>query len=187
MEVQWLRICASVQGVWVHPWLGNWGFHILTCCATWQEEKIYRYIYIYIKYNSYFIPISPGTDVTTELDSWIDKFCLDADVFVLVANSESTLMNTVGSNHYFVWVIEYEVISFLIMKSKVNPSHILEGSCNITGEWRGLHFCGTRRTDFGLMVLAFSEYLSPRCVVDIHCSYLQVSKGTDTRIVKLLT
>uniref|UniRef100_G1P9N8 Mitofusin 1 n=1 Tax=Myotis lucifugus TaxID=59463 RepID=G1P9N8_MYOLU len=37
---------------------------------------------------------SPGTDVTTELDSWIDKFCLDADVFVLVANSESTLMNT---------------------------------------------------------------------------------------------
>ncbi|KAM7338039.1 hypothetical protein ACRRTK_004158 [Alexandromys fortis] len=27
---------------------------------------------------------SPGTDVTTELDSWIDKFCLDADVFALV-------------------------------------------------------------------------------------------------------
>lgn len=46
-----------------------------------------------------FISISPGTDVTTELDSWIDKFCLDADVFVLVANSESTLMNTVGFNH----------------------------------------------------------------------------------------
>lgn len=39
---------------------------------------------------------SPGTDVTTQLDSWIDKFCLDADVFVLVANSESTLMNTVS-------------------------------------------------------------------------------------------
>ncbi|TRZ03543.1 hypothetical protein DNTS_024096, partial [Danionella cerebrum] len=29
------------------------------------------------------------------MDSWIDKFCVDADVFVLVANSESTLMNTV--------------------------------------------------------------------------------------------
>uniref|UniRef100_A0A4W6FDB5 Mitofusin 1b n=1 Tax=Lates calcarifer TaxID=8187 RepID=A0A4W6FDB5_LATCA len=27
---------------------------------------------------------SPGTDVTSQLDSWIDKFCLDADVFVLV-------------------------------------------------------------------------------------------------------
>ncbi|XP_037539974.1 mitofusin-2 [Nematolebias whitei] len=37
---------------------------------------------------------SPGIDVTTKLDSWIDKFCLDADVFVLVANSESTLMQT---------------------------------------------------------------------------------------------
>ncbi|KAL1023312.1 hypothetical protein UPYG_G00039060 [Umbra pygmaea] len=42
---------------------------------------------------------SPGTDVTTQLDSWIDKFCLDADVFVLVANSESTLMNT--EKHFF--------------------------------------------------------------------------------------
>ena len=41
---------------------------------------------------------SPGIDVTTELDSWIDKFCLDADVFVLVANSESTLMQTVRSH-----------------------------------------------------------------------------------------
>lgn len=38
---------------------------------------------------------SPGTDVTQELDSWIDSFCLDADVFVLVGNAESTLMNTV--------------------------------------------------------------------------------------------
>ncbi|KAM6954055.1 mitofusin-1 [Aplochiton taeniatus] len=37
---------------------------------------------------------SPGTDVTLELDSWIDQFCLDADVFVLVGNAESTLMNT---------------------------------------------------------------------------------------------
>uniref|UniRef100_A0A3Q1HCP9 Dynamin-type G domain-containing protein n=1 Tax=Anabas testudineus TaxID=64144 RepID=A0A3Q1HCP9_ANATE len=37
---------------------------------------------------------SPGTDVTLQLDSWIDKFCLDADVFVLVGNAESTLMNT---------------------------------------------------------------------------------------------
>nr|XP_021322383.1 mitofusin-1-like isoform X2 [Danio rerio] len=42
---------------------------------------------------------SPGIDVTSELDSWIDKFCLDADVFVLVANSESTIMNT--EKHFF--------------------------------------------------------------------------------------
>lgn len=38
---------------------------------------------------------SPGIDVSPNLDSWIDKHCLDADVFVLVANSESTLMLTV--------------------------------------------------------------------------------------------
>uniref|UniRef100_A0A8C7SS56 Dynamin-type G domain-containing protein n=1 Tax=Oncorhynchus mykiss TaxID=8022 RepID=A0A8C7SS56_ONCMY len=47
---------------------------------------------------------SPGTDVTSYLDSWIDKFCLDADVFVLVGNAESTLMNTVREkklNHSF--------------------------------------------------------------------------------------
>jgi len=30
------------------------------------------------------------------MDRWIDKFCLDADVFVLVANAESTLMQTVS-------------------------------------------------------------------------------------------
>lgn len=38
---------------------------------------------------------SPGIDVSPNLDSWIDRHCLDADVFVLVANSESTLMLTV--------------------------------------------------------------------------------------------
>lgn len=37
---------------------------------------------------------SPGVDVSPDLDSWIDQFCLDADVFVLVANAESTLMQT---------------------------------------------------------------------------------------------
>ena len=37
---------------------------------------------------------SPGIDVSPDLDSWIDKHCLDADVFVLVVNSESTLNHT---------------------------------------------------------------------------------------------
>lgn len=37
---------------------------------------------------------SPGIDVESDLDDWIDKFCLDSDVFVLVANAESTLMLT---------------------------------------------------------------------------------------------
>jgi len=35
---------------------------------------------------------SPGIDVSPDLDTWIDKHCLDADVFILVGNSESTLM-----------------------------------------------------------------------------------------------
>lgn len=37
---------------------------------------------------------SPGIDVSPNLDEWIDKHCLDADVFVLVVNAESTLMVT---------------------------------------------------------------------------------------------
>ena len=35
---------------------------------------------------------SPGVDVEADFDSWIDKHCADADLFVLVVNSESTLM-----------------------------------------------------------------------------------------------
>ncbi|XP_052759723.1 mitofusin-1-like isoform X2 [Mya arenaria] len=37
---------------------------------------------------------SPGIDMTPDLDRWIDKICLDADVFVLVSNAESTLLQT---------------------------------------------------------------------------------------------
>ncbi|CAG0878986.1 unnamed protein product [Darwinula stevensoni] len=37
---------------------------------------------------------SPGIDVSTNTDEWIDRHCLDADVFVLVNNSESILMVT---------------------------------------------------------------------------------------------
>ena len=37
---------------------------------------------------------SPGIDVESDLDEWIDKFCLDSDVFVLIANAESTIMLT---------------------------------------------------------------------------------------------
>ncbi|GIY67568.1 transmembrane GTPase Marf [Caerostris darwini] len=42
---------------------------------------------------------SPGIDITPNLDEWIDKHCLDADVFVLVANAESTLM--VAEKNFF--------------------------------------------------------------------------------------
>ena len=48
--------------------------------------------------NELCLPFSPGIDVSPDLDLWIDKHCLDADVFVLVANAESTLMVTVSLN-----------------------------------------------------------------------------------------
>ena len=47
--------------------------------------------FLFVIYKIY----SPGIDVSPDLDLWIDKHCLDADVFVLVANAESTLMVTV--------------------------------------------------------------------------------------------
>lgn len=47
---------------------------------------------------------SPGTDVSANLDKWIDLYCLDADVFVLVSNAESTLMQT--EKNFFVKVKE---------------------------------------------------------------------------------
>ena len=45
--------------------------------------------------------------MTEELDSWIDKFCLDADVFVLVGNAESTLMNTVAHTYTHTLTVLY--------------------------------------------------------------------------------
>ena len=38
----------------------------------------------------------PGIDMDPDLDKWISKHCLDADVFVLVSNAESTIMQTVS-------------------------------------------------------------------------------------------
>uniref|UniRef100_A0A914I893 Dynamin-type G domain-containing protein n=1 Tax=Globodera rostochiensis TaxID=31243 RepID=A0A914I893_GLORO len=52
--------------------------------------------------NDVLIVDSPGVDLSPEFDSWIDKHCLDADVFVLVSNSESTL--TQAEKNFFVRV-----------------------------------------------------------------------------------
>lgn len=47
---------------------------------------------------SYYVCLSsPGIDMNPDMDEWIDKHCLDADVFVLVSNAESTLMTAVSS------------------------------------------------------------------------------------------
>ncbi|CAF4115795.1 unnamed protein product, partial [Rotaria sp. Silwood2] len=34
---------------------------------------------------------SPGIDVSVNLDEWIEKYCLDADVFILVISAEATI------------------------------------------------------------------------------------------------
>ncbi len=48
-------------------------------------------------FNRFFFFSSPGIDVSTNLDQWIEKHCLDADVFVLVVSAESTLAGAVSS------------------------------------------------------------------------------------------
>ena len=58
---------------------------------TKKKPKIAKKI---VTDNCYF---SPGIDVSPDLDLWIDQHCLDADVFVLVANAESTLTVAVCS------------------------------------------------------------------------------------------
>ncbi|KAK6040314.1 fzo-like region [Cooperia oncophora] len=52
--------------------------------------------------NDVVILDSPGVDLSPEFDSWIDKHCLDADVFVLVLNAESTLTQAEKSFFYRV-------------------------------------------------------------------------------------
>ena len=37
------------------------------------------------------------------IDEWIDKHCTDADVFVLVSNAESTLMNIVCATDCYLF------------------------------------------------------------------------------------
>uniref|UniRef100_A0A915P2G4 Dynamin-type G domain-containing protein n=1 Tax=Meloidogyne floridensis TaxID=298350 RepID=A0A915P2G4_9BILA len=54
--------------------------------------------------NDLAIVDSPGVDLSPEFDGWIDKHCLDADVFVLVCNSEATL--TQAEKNFFMRVSE---------------------------------------------------------------------------------
>lgn len=48
--------------------------------------------------NDVVLVDSPGIDVDIQLDSWIDDHCLDADVFILVGNAESTLLQIVRAS-----------------------------------------------------------------------------------------
>ena len=58
------------------------------------------------------------------MDEWIDKFCLDADVFVLVANSESTLMNTEKKFFHKVGCCANSVHAFLNYRVKPISYHV---------------------------------------------------------------
>nr|XP_012146448.1 PREDICTED: transmembrane GTPase Marf isoform X3 [Megachile rotundata] len=73
----------------------------------WPKEKC-----LLLRDDVVFVD-SPGVDVTPNLDEWIDKHCLDADVFVLVANAESTLMVTVRAQH------QERAVDFLSRELKV--------------------------------------------------------------------
>ena len=55
---------------------------------------------------------SPGFDMNPDLNEWINKYCLDADVFVLVSNAESTLMLTVSTVRKYLLKVKMVVTIF---------------------------------------------------------------------------
>jgi mitofusin len=56
----------------------------------WPKDKC-----LLLRYDVVFVD-SPGIDMSPNLDEWIDKHCQDADVFVFVANAESTIIQGVS-------------------------------------------------------------------------------------------
>lgn len=85
---------------------------------------------------------SPGTDVSANLDSCIDLYCLDADVFVLVSNSESTLMQT--EKNFFLKVKEkLSKPNIFILNNRWDASALETDSMDLV---RKQHM--TRDTDF---------------------------------------
>jgi len=54
----------------------------------------------------------PGMDMSPNLDEWIDRYCLDADVFVFVANAEATLTFAVSE-------LLFQLVSYTNIELKV--------------------------------------------------------------------
>jgi len=48
---------------------------------------------------------SPGIDMSTEVNKWINRYCLDADVFVLVVNAVSIL--TLAVSELLIQFVSY--------------------------------------------------------------------------------
>ena len=42
--------------------------------------------------NNVVLVDSPGIDIDGDFDCWIENYCMDAEIFVLVVNAESTIM-----------------------------------------------------------------------------------------------
>jgi hypothetical protein len=57
----------------------------------WPKEKC-----LLLRDDVVFVD-SPGVATSPNVDEWINKYCLDADVFVFVANAVSTLTRAVSA------------------------------------------------------------------------------------------
>lgn len=69
---------------------------------------------------------SPGVDVSPNLDDWIDNHCLDADVFVLVLNAESTMTLAVSVIFEFIAIFATTSKFDIIHSGKIILSHGIE-------------------------------------------------------------
>ena len=72
----------------------------------WPKDKC-----LLLRYDVVFVD-SPGIDISPNLDDWIDRNCLVADVFVLVANAVSTLMLAVSE-------LLFQFVSYTNIEQKV--------------------------------------------------------------------
>lgn len=69
-------------------------FRIPKLCNQWLLSPSKSVSHYFVTCSSH----SPGVDINPDMDVSIDSFCQDADVFILVANAESTIMQTVSAS-----------------------------------------------------------------------------------------
>jgi mitofusin len=65
---------------------------------------------------------SPGIDMSSTLDEWIESYCLDADIFVFVANAESILTRAVSE-------LLFQFVSYTNIELKVFRCWFQETLC----------------------------------------------------------
>ena len=82
----------------------------------WPKDKC-----LLLKNDVVFVD-SPGIDMSPNLDEWINRHCLDADVFVLVNNAVSTLTDVVSE-------LLFQFISYTNTEQKVFVYSFQETLC----------------------------------------------------------